>query len=68
MCIRDRTNAKGKIEDYNWEELQKVIVTGSHKILLLEEVIATITKRTPITNELKGSKTDKPFIGILRTF
>lgn len=62
------TNAKGKIEDYNWEDLKKVIVTGNHKIPLLEDVISTINKKTPLNIELKGSKTAKPVFDILTTF
>lgn len=62
------TNAKGKIEDYNWEDLKKVIVTGNHKIPLLEDVISTINKKTSLNIELKGSKTAKPVFDILTTF
>lgn len=62
------TNAKGKIEDYTWEELKKVVVTGNHKIPLLEDVITTINKKTPLNIELKGSKTAKPVFDILTTF
>lgn len=62
------TNAKGKIEDYTWEELKKVVVTGNHKIPLLEDVITTINKKTPLNIELKGSKTAKPVFDILTAF
>lgn len=62
------TNAKGKIEDYTWEDLKKVVVKGNHKIPLLEEVITTINKETPLNIELKGSKTAKPVFDILTTF
>lgn len=62
------TNAKGKIEDYTWEDLKKVVVKGNHKIPLLEEVITTINKKTPLNIELKGSKTAKPVFDILTTF
>ena len=62
------TNAKGKIEDYTWEDLKKVVVKGNHKIPLLEDVITTINKKTPLNIELKGSKTAKPVFDILTTF
>lgn len=62
------TNAKGKIEEYNWEELKKVVVKGNHKIPLLEDVILTINKKTPLNIELKGSKTAKPVFDVLNTF
>ena len=62
------TNAKGKIEDYTWEELKKVVVKGNHKIPLLEDVITTINKKTPLNIELKGSKTAKPVFDILTAF
>lgn len=62
------TNVKGKIEDYTWEDLKKVVVKGNHKIPLLEEVITTINKKTPLNIELKGSKTAKPVFDILTTY
>ncbi|WP_396192513.1 glycerophosphodiester phosphodiesterase [Flavobacterium sp.] len=62
------TNAKGKIEDYTWEDLKKVVVKGDHKIPLLEDVITTINKKTPLNIELKGSKTAKPVFDILTAF
>lgn len=62
------TNAKGKIEDYNWEDLKKVIVKGNHKIPLLADVISIINKKNPLNIELKGSKTAKPVFDILASF
>jgi glycerophosphoryl diester phosphodiesterase len=62
------TNSKGKIEDYTWGELKKVIVKGNHKIPLLEEVITTIDKKVPLNIELKGKNTAKPVFDLLNTF
>lgn len=62
------TNSRGKIEDYTWDELKKVIVKGNHKIPLLEEVISAIDKKVPLNIELKGKNTAKPVFDLLNTF
>lgn len=51
------TNGKGKIEDYNFDDLRKILVDGKHQIPTLEEVIETINKRAILNIELKGSNT-----------
>ncbi|MFA9188468.1 glycerophosphodiester phosphodiesterase family protein [Flavobacterium sp. FBOR7N2.3] len=51
------TNAKGKIEDYSFEDLRKVLVGGKHQIPTLQEVIETIDKRAVLNIELKGTNT-----------
>lgn len=62
------TNAKGKIEEYSYGELQKVIVNGNHKIPTLEEIINVINKKVPLNIELKGKNTAKPTHKILSTY
>lgn len=54
------TNTSGNIEDFTWEELQKVVLNGNHHIPTLEEVIQTIAKSVPLNIELKGKNTAKP--------
>lgn len=51
------TNAKGKIEDYTFDDLRKVLVSGKHQIPTLQEVIETIDKRVVLNIELKGNNT-----------
>lgn len=51
------TNAKGKIEEYTFDELRKVLVAGKHQIPTLQEVIETIDKKVVLNIELKGTNT-----------
>lgn len=51
------TNAQGKIEDWNYSDLQKVTVEGLHKIPLLEDVLKLIDHKVRLNIELKGSET-----------
>jgi len=51
------TNAKGKIEEYSFEDLRKVLVEGKHQIPTLEEVIGTINRKAILNIELKGENT-----------
>jgi glycerophosphoryl diester phosphodiesterase len=53
------TNGTGNVEDYSWEELQKLLVTGNHKIPLLSAVLDVIDKKVPLNIELKGAGTAK---------
>ena len=62
------TNASGKIEDFTFDELQKVVVKGNHQIPTLIEVIETIDKKVPLNIELKGKNTAKPTFELLGTF
>jgi glycerophosphoryl diester phosphodiesterase len=67
--ILDRlTNTSGKIEDFTWDELQKVVVKGNHRIPTLEEVIKTIDQKVPLNIELKGKNTAKPTFELLQNF
>ena len=51
------TNAKGKIEEYTFEDLRKVLVAEKHQIPTLQEVIETIDKKVVLNIELKGTNT-----------
>lgn len=62
------TNTSGKIEDFTWEELQKVVVKGNHHIPTLAEVIETIDQKVPLNIELKGKNTANPTFELLQTF
>ena len=67
--ILDRlTDTSGSIEDFTWEELQKVVVKGNHHIPTLAEVIETINQKVPLNIELKGKNTAKPTFELLQTF
>ena len=62
------TDTSGKIEDFTWEELKKVVVKGNHQIPKLAEVIETINQKVPLNIELKGKNTAKPTFELLQTF
>lgn len=51
------TNAKGKIEEYSFDELRKVLVADKHQIPTLQEVIETIDRKVVLNIELKGANT-----------
>lgn len=51
------TDGTGKIEDYNFEELQKLTLIGNHKIPTLKEVLNLINHQVPLNIELKGANT-----------
>ncbi|WP_298487347.1 glycerophosphodiester phosphodiesterase family protein [uncultured Maribacter sp.] len=53
------TNGKGKIEEYTFTELRKLVVTGNHKIPLLTDVLDAIDAQVPLNIELKGANTAK---------
>ncbi|GGD19756.1 glycerophosphodiester phosphodiesterase [Flavobacterium orientale] len=59
------TNTSGRIEEFTFEELQKVIVKGNHHIPTLEEVIETIDRKAPLNIELKGKNTATPTFKLL---
>lgn len=62
------TNAGGKIEDWNYFELRKVVVNGGHKIPLLQDVLKTIEHKTRLNIELKGSGTTDRVNFIVNTY
>lgn len=62
------TNSTGKIEDYTFENLQKVIVKGNHTIPTLSEIIELIDKKVPLNIELKGKNTATPTYKILEKY
>jgi glycerophosphoryl diester phosphodiesterase len=51
------TDSIGQIEDYNFEDLQKLTLIGNHKIPTLQEVLNVIDKKVQLNIELKGSNT-----------
>lgn len=62
------TNTSGRIEDFTFEELQKVIVKGNHQIPALHEIIETINRKVPLNIELKGKNTAEPTFELLKIF
>ncbi|RKN83274.1 glycerophosphodiester phosphodiesterase [Ulvibacterium marinum] len=51
------TNGGGNIEEYEIEELRKLIVQGNHKIPLLQDVLELINNKVRLNIELKGADT-----------
>ncbi|WP_223883356.1 glycerophosphodiester phosphodiesterase [Arenibacter lacus] len=51
------TEGTGKIEDYNYEQLQELTLTGGHKIPTLQEVINLMDKKAHLNIELKDANT-----------
>lgn len=62
------TNGKGNIEDYSWEELQKLIVIGNHKIPLLTDVLDHINSKVLLNIELKGAGTAEEVDAIIQNY
>lgn len=51
------TNGTGKIEAYNYDDLQQLVLEGGHKIPTLQEVINLMDKKAHLNIELKGNNT-----------
>lgn len=51
------TDSIGNIEDYNFEDLQKLRLIGNHTIPTLQDVLNAIDKKVRLNIELKGSNT-----------
>ena len=51
------TDSIGNIEDYNFEDLQKLTLDGNHKIPTLQDVLNLIDKKVQLNIELKGANT-----------
>lgn len=62
------TNGKGSIENFTIDELQKLTLTGNHKIPLLTQVIELIDRKVPLNIELKGAGTAKDVNAILQKY
>ena len=62
------TNGKGKIEEYSFDELRKVLVAGKHQIPTLEEVIIALDKKAVLNIELKGENTAEDTHRIIAEF
>ncbi|AWG21563.1 glycerophosphodiester phosphodiesterase [Flavobacterium faecale] len=62
------TNGTGKIEDYNFVDLRKVLIEGKHQIPTLEEVILAIDRKAVLNIELKGENTASDTYAIIEKF
>lgn len=62
------TDTSGKIEDFTWDELQRVVVKGNHQIPTLDEVIETVDRLVVLNIELKGKNTAKPTFALLEKY
>lgn len=51
------SNAEGKIEEWKYSDLQKVILDGNHTIPILQDVLELIDNKVKLNIELKGSGT-----------
>ena len=51
------TDSVGSIEAFNFADLQKLTLTGNHKIPTLQDVLNLIDKKVQLNIELKGSNT-----------
>jgi len=61
-------NAGGRIEDYNYFALQRVILDGNHKIPMLQEVLRLIDNKVALNIELKGKGTTDRLNHILKYY
>jgi len=50
-------NGGGKIEEYNFFELRKLILDGNHRIPILQDVLKLIDNKVRLNIELKGDNT-----------
>ena len=62
------TDTSVKIEEFTWEELQKVVVKGNHQIPTLDEVIETTDRLVALNIELKGKNTAEPTFQLLQKY
>lgn len=53
------SNAGGKIEEWNYFDLQKVILDGNHGIPILQDVLKLIDNKVSLNIELKGAGTSE---------
>jgi len=62
------TNGGGNIENYNLEELQKLVVIGDHSIPLLQDVLDRVGNRVRLNIELKGANTARPVLQLINAY
>ncbi|WP_238389845.1 glycerophosphodiester phosphodiesterase [Arenibacter aquaticus] len=55
--VKRLTDSVGSIEAFNFVDLQKLTLTGNHKIPTLQDVLNLIDKKVQLNIELKGSNT-----------
>ncbi|MCK0158072.1 glycerophosphodiester phosphodiesterase [Cellulophaga sp. F20128] len=60
------TDGVGSIEEYTWQELQKLNLVGNHKIPLLTDVLQTIDAKVGLNIELKGAHTARGVNAIIK--
>lgn len=53
-------NSGGRIEEYNFFDMKKLILDGGHRIPILQEVLKLVDHRVPLNIELKGAGTAGP--------
>lgn len=51
------TNGDGNIEEYNIDDLKKLILNGNHQIPMLQDILKLIDNKVILNIELKGSNT-----------
>ncbi|MGI9551729.1 MAG: glycerophosphodiester phosphodiesterase [Aurantibacter sp.] len=61
-------NAGGKIEEYNYFELRRLILDGNHQIPMLQEVLKLIDNKVALNIELKGKHTTDRLDHILKYY
>lgn len=64
--LKKLTNTKGSIEGMSWEQLQKVVVNGGHRIPKLKEVLDLIDGKCTLNIELKGAGTAVAVWGLMQ--
>ncbi|MEK6452296.1 MULTISPECIES: glycerophosphodiester phosphodiesterase [unclassified Myroides] len=62
------TNVTGNIEDYTYNELQKVKVNGVYQIPTLEKIIEVINRKAVLNIELKGNNTAEETHQLIQLF
>jgi glycerophosphoryl diester phosphodiesterase len=53
-------NSGGRIEEYNFFDMKKLILDGGHRIPILQEVLKLVDHKVPLNIELKGAGTASP--------
>lgn len=51
------TNGAGRIEQYNYFDMKRLLLDGGHRIPVLQDVLQLVDHRVPVNIELKGKGT-----------
>ena len=62
------TNGGGRIEEYYYTDMKRLILDGGHRIPLLQEVLKQVDHRVPLNIELKGKETADAVEQITRVY